>query len=54
MQQSWFQRDPEQMIVIAVTVEMSHRKSLILPYSSIIFLGFVLTWEPNDYTHILV
>lgn len=56
MQHSWFQRDPKQTIVIAVTVEMSHRKSLVLPYSInlIIFLGFVQTWDSNDYTHILV
>lgn len=56
MKHSLFQRDPKQMIVIAVTVEMSCTKSLFLPYSinSIIFLGFALTWEFNDYNHILV
>lgn len=56
MKPSLFQRDPKQMIVIAVTMEMSCRKSLVLPYSinSIIFLGFALTWEFSDHTHILV
>lgn len=45
MQHSLFQKDPKQMIVIAVTVEMYCRKSSVLPYpiNSIIFLGFALT-----------
>lgn len=41
MQQPLFQKDPKQMIVIAVTVEMSY---LVQPYNnnSIIFLVFFL------------